>query len=255
MKDYYIEQPGILIDNFIISSWHKTGTVLIKMIFKEYNRIKPIEYSRNKYNFKYYNYQLTKEAFFNYVFFELERKKVIVFIRNPYEHIVSSVRYHTTIGRNGVIGTRGKGSPTINKYNQAVCDLDNIDDQLLFEMNNRCKGIIYAMYNLVYSIKNYVVHNKNNPTSNILDSFLIIKLEEFWTDESRSLASKKICDHIPELDYDIFHKVVLTHTKFKYNKTTNVFNYTYKDIFKEQHYIEFDKIFPSDIMHVLEYNK
>jgi len=71
--------------DFIVSTYHKTGTNVIQKMFQNINKICPINYLFHSDLRRCYYDVLLKH-------------KCIVVIRHPYEIIMSGVRYHSKCG-------------------------------------------------------------------------------------------------------------------------------------------------------------
>ena len=215
---------------FIIGSYHKTGTVLLSNIFEKLNIVE-----NKKLNYKFYdNFGLCTES-------EINTQKCVVIVRNPYEMICSGVRYHQISNESWL--NEKKDFYKNKSYKEMLLMLDD-DDKILFEMKNCAKYNIDFMYN---DIKN---RNDNN-------NILFIKLEDLTDNTKLPDLCRKIIQHIDEeITYNNFIETCLICLKFGEEHRTNFDNkYTYIQTFKNIHYEEFDKLFPSDLFEKLGYIK
>jgi hypothetical protein len=215
---------------FIIGSYHKTGTVLLSNIFEKLNQIE-----KKKLNYIFY------ENFGSCTDNEIKHHKSVVIIRNPYEMICSGVRYHQISSESWL--NEKKDFYENKSYREKLLMLDD-DDKILFEMNNCAKYNIGLMYN---DIKN----------RNYNDNILFIKLEDLIDNNKLPELCKKIIKHLnEEFAYDNFIQACLTCLNLGLNHRTHFDNtYTYIQNFKNIHYEEFDKLFPSDLLGKFGYIK
>ena len=219
-----------------ISAFHKTGTHAIKNLFKKYSQL------IGGFEFKlFYDWHLKLND-------GIENTKTVICIRNPYETIVSAMRYHqkTTEAWCNKLGflepdldhCRSKFN---NKtYLETISNLPSVEEKIRFEMNNQSQRTINVMYK---SVKDNNIHN----------NMLFIKLEDFWTERSRDHVVRQLCSHIDSLNEDILKQAIANLGRKKYNATNKDFSYTYKDLFNKKLYEEFDDLFPNDIFDVLGY--
>ena len=147
----------------IIGSYHKTGTHIWRNIWEEY-------FKKNDNLYKFYHH-------FNRIVKNLNGEKCLVIIRNPYEIIMSGMRYH----QNPI----AKEKWCFKKYKNGMSYRDYIrslpfDKKIIFEMLNCAKDTILDIYN----DKKY--NNKNN-------NILFLKLEDITDNSKLGEICYKIC--------------------------------------------------------------
>jgi hypothetical protein len=214
----------------IVGSYHKTGTALFSNIFMEIKKL-----CKTKLKYKFNNH-------FNLISdHEIKNNKCIIIIRNPYEMICSGMRYHQISDEEWLhIPKKEFDNET---YQQKINSLDD-DEKILFEMNNCGLWNITAMYN---DIKN---RNFNN-------NILVIKLEDFYDIENLPKICNDIKNHINDenISYGNILNGFKNKLKINYHRTNKENIYTYPKLFKKIHYTEFNKIFPNDLLEILDYKK
>ena len=205
----------------IIGSYHKTGTKIWRNIWKDY-------FKENNNLFKFYHH-------FNRIVNNLKEEKCLVLIRNPYEIIMSGMRYHQITNEEWCIKKFGNHS-----YKSYIKSLP-IDKKIIFEMNNCAKDTILDIYN---DIK---FHNKNN-------NILFLKLEDITDNRKLGEICYKICKFTNnKISFKRLYSIILSKIKIKYNKTTNHKGYTYQKYFKREHFDLFNKLFPDDLLEIMGY--
>jgi len=204
----------------LIASYHKTGTYLSKRLFNLYGKLDD-------------SFSYNSTGHFNNV--KKVEDRCVLFIRNPLELIVSSVRYNQTGKEKWMRKTIIKGKP----YWEHLRDL-NYDEKIFFEMEHSAGNIIKFMYDGFKQDK--------------INKCLIIRLEEFFSKDNEINIAHKICNFI-KTDFKKMHEAIKIINATKVNATTEKRCYTYKKFFKTKHYQKFKVIFPNDIMEVLGYNR
>jgi hypothetical protein len=216
----------------IIGSWHKTGTVLLSTIFEILHKLENKQFTYKTYiNFS----QCTDE--------EIKHNKCIVVIRHPYEIICSGVRYHEHSKEKWL---HEKQTCYNNKsYQEMIQSLDT-DNKILFEMKQCARNNIFNIYN---DMKN---RNNNN-------NILFVPLEDLTDPAKMAEICDKIIRHISSetyvFTYDNIMRAIQTSMHLNKDHRTNTDNtITYRNYFKDEHYIEFKKIFPEDLFTTIGYN-
>ena len=221
----------------IVGSYHKTGTVLIKHIFKNI-------YGKKMYNKTLMGSNLHKFIFrnhFNSVSNEyIKNNKSVIIIRNPYEIICSGMRYHQRTIETWA-QTRRKLFNGLS-YKQKINSLKNDDEKLMFEMNNYARNTIKAIYN---DIKN----------RNLNKNIYILKLEDLYDQKNLPKICKEIHKHInnKEISYNKILVAFKTSLNIDFHRTNKKNEYTYPKLFKKIHYDRFNTLFPKDLFKVLGY--
>ena len=212
----------------IIASYHKTGTVLFQNIWNHYAK------SINK---------LPKQVFTFYDHFNntsddyIKNNKCVVIIRNPYEIIMSGIRYHKKTLEEWCSKKIYINSMTYKEYINSL----NKEDQIMFEMRNIGKLTIDNIY---HDIKN---RNYNN-------NVLFIKIEDLYIRSNIKDICLKIYNHLDkEIQLDKLIESFHINLNINFNRTFFENKYTYQDYFNKKHYIEFNRIFKKDTMSVLDY--
>ena len=216
----------------IIGTYHKTGTVLFKNIVS----------SLKKKNYKFIN------QFNRLSDNQIKNNKCIIIIRNPYEIICSSMRYHQ-ISNESWLHKKYKSSPFYPSenwdmsYQDKINSLKNDDEKIIFEMENSAKNTILSIY---HDIKN------RNYDNNIL----IIQLEELYDTNNIKNVCQKIIEHVkdPELNINKLIQIFNIHLKKNYHRTNTKNEYTFIRKFKDFHYTKFNKTFPSDLLEIMNYS-
>ena len=232
----------------IIASYHKTGTELIRGIFKQYRLYD------NTFDFQFNDH-------FNYVSNnKIKTSKCVVIIRHPYELLMSAVRWHETDSKKN-IPYWNEPQPRFNNlsYYEYFRAIKSFDEKILFELSNSAGSNIKHMYN---DIKH---RNFNN-------NVLFIKLEDLWDKSNIPIVCKKIKHHFEYIErpkgleiiqHDKLTKAFEVGLTINYHRTnferTGMYtvNYknchTYAEYLKDIHYQRIEKIFPNDLLEVLDY--
>jgi len=226
-----------------VGGFHKTGLNVMKFLFEKYQ----ISFGNELFEAK------IKEKWNNLSIRKLAAHKSVVCIRNPYEVIVSGMRYHQITMEPWC----KRVTPELNNksYKEVIKNLPNIEEKIKFEMNHKSRKTILNMYEFVKSAKQFIITSKDDQSYNINNNILFIKLEDFWVEKTRDNIVDKTCNHLNFLNKHKFKKVIEHVGTRKHNATHNQFSYTYKELFTEDLYEEFDKLFPADILEVLDYEK
>jgi hypothetical protein len=209
----------IKIQEKIVGSYHKTGTVLLQEIFTRY-----CKKTKEKINF-FQNFFTVDVKF-------LKNKKSLAMIRHPYEIIVSGWRYHLK-------GTEEwLHRPFIKQksYVENLKDIRNIEEQINFEIKFCSQKIIKSIYQDIKQKK----------------ETLFIKLENFWDIESKIELSDMICDHM-NLNIDIFAPIAIKQSEKKHNSTNQNFCHTWPDLLTQKNIDLFNSLLPSDTFEVMGY--
>ena len=203
-----------------IGAWHKTGTNAIKKLFKIYQE-------KTGLNFEF---QGKLDVLSNSI---IENAKVIVCIRNPYEIIMSGMRYHQITTEKWCINPNNDGI----SYQDEINSFESVEEKILFEMKKIGGLTITNMYNFIKNKTQYEVYSKADKTVDINKNILIIKLEDFMTEEGRTNIVSKITDHVPILDKNILSNCIKIHGRKKFNKTNPLFSDTYQEYFTDEQFI------------------
>ena len=222
-----------------IGAWHKTGTNAIKVLFRKYREKADLDFK--------FKSKLDR----NLNYFIIENTKVVVCIRNPYEIIMSGMRYHQKTKEKWYLRPNDKYNGV--SYRDHISSIESIEEKILFEMKEQGYLTITNMYNFVKDKTQYEVYSKTNKIHNINDTIKFIKLEQFMTASGREEIIDIITSHIPTLDKQLLSECITVHGKKKFNSTNPHFNYTYQDYFTDGLYKEFDNLFPDDLFDVLGY--
>ena len=210
----------------IIGSYHKTGSLLFSHIWKCY-------FNKKKSDYKDYN------NFFGVSDDMIKNTKCVVLIRNPYEIIMSGVRYHQITNEKWC--QKKKNDLNGLSYKQHIQNL-NFDDKIIFEMENKANQTIKAIYN---DMKN---RNFNN--------ILFIKLEDLYEKKNIPIICKKITEHCKisaNIDSDKLTESFLKILNKSFHRTNENNSYTFNEYFKEYHINHFNKLFPKDTLKILGY--
>ncbi len=216
---------------FLVGSYHKTGTVLIKNIFRNLNFL-----LNNTLQYKF------KDHFNYFSDNEVKHTKSVIIIRNPYEIVCSGMRYHLVSEETWLHQQKPKFSGAT--YSQYINALKTEDDKLTFELNNCGKKTINSIYN---DIKN------RNPNKNIY----IIRLEDLYDINNLPRICTELAIHLGmgTKYYNSIMRAFIATLKVNHHRTHSKNELTYKKLFKEQHYKEFKKLLPYDVMNVLGYDE
>lgn len=162
---YSFAPPGKLSNKILIGTHHKTGSVWLHSIFRNICRIHSLNYFSGLHaelpnnfdvffqNHSYFDFNSLKEPF-----------RGIHIIRDPRDVIISGCFYHQKSKEKWL--HQSKDDPQGHSYQQKINLYNNIDDQILFEMENVGRETINDMLNWDY----------NHP------SFLEIKYEDLIVD-------------------------------------------------------------------------
>lgn len=222
----------------IIGTYHKTGTFLFREIWKTINKLLKLKIN---YKFLLNFYMATDE--------EIKNNKCIILIRNPYEIICSGYRYHkianeTWLNKKPIQKCfifENKDYGEDKSYKDVINSFENEDDKIMFELRNAAYNTIYNIYN---DIKN---RNFNN-------NILIIKIEDLYNRNNIGTICKKIINHIGlNRRLDKFIKGFNKNLNKNFHRTNNKNTYTYPKLFKKHHYEEFNKLYPDDILDIMDY--
>lgn len=210
----------------IVGSYHMSGTVFIESVFKAYKLLDN--------SFKYVSY-----THFNQVKSDdIKNHKCIVMIRHPFEIIAHGTEYHKTSNEQWLYEPLKKLN---NKsYNEHILSIPNIDDQIIFEMNNCAKNTLMDMYNDI----------KNRNHKNIL----YIKFEDLHNLKNIDNICNEIANHVGNINVKTLKKVFEYCCKLMYIDPDYYKEFKYETLFKSHHYAEFFKIFPSDMLSIMNYN-
>ena len=217
-----------------IASYHKTGTHLLRHIFKRYRKLdKSFRYHFNSH------FNLIPPD-------KVSKSKNLVIIRNPFEIIISACNYHHKAKEPGII-KKGKTEsdgycwyllPDKNKtYAEHLKSLKNMDEKIIFEMNNKAKITILNIYIDIITKNQYS---------------LFIHLEDFYTKEGREKLAKNISKYL-NINYEKLLNSINKCSSVKFNCTNPTNDLLYKKLFKKCHYDAFYEIFPKDILEVFGY--
>lgn len=226
----------------IISTYHKTGTILFFNIIKKYtNADKPKDIWKPK------NLTLEDINHLEYVFFDdfnkmnddLKKNLCVVVIRNPYEIIVSGARYHENCKEEW---THNPLSLRDNLSYSQILKNSNKENKIRWEMNNVGFSTVDGIYR---DMKKY--SNSEN--------ILFLKLEDIWNRDNVPNICKKINQHFGNcMDEDkllkCFFEVLnneTEHRRFKKNE------YSYHEQFTPKLVQEFHELFQPDLFEVLGY--
>ena len=224
-----------------IGAWHKTGINAIKVLFEKYKEKVPT------FDFKF----KSKVDSINH--YMIEDSKALICIRNPYEIIMSGMRYHQI--------TKEKWCNTPEErynglsYREHISSIEPIEEKILFEMKSRGGLTVNKEYNFLKDHTEYELYSKTNKNHNLNDNIVFIRLEQFWTEQGQDEIVNTITSHISSIDKDILTKCIRIHGRKKFNKTHQEFNYTYQDYFTDSLYKEFNSLFPEDLFDVLGYSR
>lgn len=211
----------------IVGSYHKTGTVLFENIWDTYFDNKKCYTFNNHFN------EISDD--------EIKNTKCIVIIRHPYERIMSGVRYHQSTEE--VWANKKQKNLNNLSYKQHINKL-NMDDKIIFEMNNSGKYAIKSIYN---DMKN---RNFNN-------NVLFIKLEDLYIKENIPDICEKIKEHCnPSINIDVnkLTNCFLNALNKSFHRTNYNNTYTFNEYFKEHHINHFINTFPEDTLKILGYD-
>ena len=211
----------------IIGSYHKTGSVLFSNIWKDY-------FNKKQYYKDYNNFNSVTNDM-------IKNNKCIVLIRNPYEIIMSGVRYHQITNEKwcNIKDTKYNGL-SYKKYIQKL----NFNDKIIFEMENCAYKTINAIYN---DMKN---RNFNN-------NILFIKLEDLYEKKNIPNICEKIknhCESFINIDSNKLAYYFFKNLNKSFHRTNKNNSYTFNEYFKEQHINHFNKLFPKDTCKIIGYD-
>jgi len=226
---------------FILGSYHKTGTELFNNIWDTYKKL--LNEKQNETNVKDNNNEKIYSFYhhFNNVSAEeIIAHKCIVLIRNPYEIIMSGVRYHKITDEAWCCSPQDRFNNL--SYKEYISSLPD-NEKIIFEMKNCGQHTLKHIYN---DMKN----------RNYGNQVYFIKLEDLYDIDNIPIICKKIVEHLDEsenINLDFLIEAFETNLSKSFHRTNNSNNYTYPDEFKEQDYIEFNKLFPNDIVTIMGY--
>ena len=217
----------------IIGSYHKSGTALFKNIWFKY-----LKNNKDGYKFKF---DIDFDMHFERVTDDMiKNTKCVVIIRNPYEIIMSGVRYHQITSE--IWCNKKEDKYNGLSYRQHIQKL-NYDDKIIFEMENCAYQTINGIYN---NMKN---RNFNN-------NVLFIKLEDLYEKKNIPMICEKIKNHCESsfnIDIDKLTNSFLINLDKSFHRTNENNTYTYNKYFKEHHINHFNKLFPKDTLKILGY--
>lgn len=211
----------------IIGSYHKTGSVLWSSIWSAYLKPRNIIYIDNNH------FNKVSQA-------DIFKNKCLVIIRNPYEIIMSGVRYHQKTSESWCRVPKLKyNNMSYQEYIQKL----NADEKIIFEMSNTAHSTIMSIY-------------KDIKFRNTANNVLFIKLEDLYNEQKIPQICTKIKNHL--LPIHIQNSELISIMKMKlnhdYHRTNKSNKYTYHSSFKSQHKKKFDQLFPKDIFKVFGYS-
>jgi len=223
--------------NIYLSCYHKTGTYFLmdlQNILQKYD-------TKNKYIFDGWSQKANK------IDVNSKNTKIIHFIRNPYEIIVSGFLYHKICKEPWCVDIKAKTAANGINYNfngmsyQTILNYLNIEDGINFEMKGRSYNTILDMYNCKF---------------NNFDFCLNVQMEELFADVDKTIL--KILsfinnDDLYNLDYSSLH---LENNNKNKNHSTNK-NLTinrYTTIFTPKNYICFNNLFQNIDKNKYNYN-
>lgn len=207
----------------VVGAYHKTGTVLLKEIFTEYCKKSGLRI-------------VFEENFHKIKSEDLINKKSLAIIRHPYEIVVSGVRYHSKGTEKWLHGYRpmNDGKTYFEKINQ----IDNMEEKINFEAK-------FCSYKIIQSIYKDIQNKKQT---------LFIKLENFWTIESRIDVANQICEYM-NLNIDILMPIILKKSQKKHNATNQSFCHTWPKILTQKNIEFIDSLIPKDTFKIFGYKK
>ena len=224
--------------NIYLSCYHKTGTYFlsdVKKIFEKYDKY-------NNYILDCWSHQANK------ICKEDKNTKIIHFIRNPYEIIVSGFLYHKTCKEKWAIDVNSKTAADNIRYNfnglsyqEKLNSLDT-EDGINFEMSGRSYNTIMDMYNC--KCNNY-------------DFCLNVEMEELYLDFDKTM--QKMVEFIDypklKLNNDDYSFLNIKNNKKNENHVTNKKFVTnrHMEYFTKRNYIYFNNVF-STIENLDKYN-
>lgn len=211
----------------IIGSYHKTGSVLWSSIWSAYFKPRNISYADSNH------FNRLSQA-------DILKNKCIVIIRNPYEIIMSGVRYHQKTDEAWCHVPKFKYN---NKSYQEYLQKLNTDDKIIFEMSNTSYSTIMSIY------KDIKFRNTSN-------SVLFIKLEDLYNEQKIPQICTRIKNHLSPIYIKNSELISIMKMKLNndYHRTNKSNKYTYHSSFKSQHKKKFDQLFPEDIFKVFGYS-
>lgn len=211
---------------FNVVTEHKTGTVLVHNIFRQY---------KNQHK----NIEIRLEQHLSDITIEdINKHKTIFFKRHPLEIIMSGMRYHQVC--NEIWCTKPGG------YQERLKALKTDKEKIIFEMSGSSYRVINRIYSELINV-NGKLNNKNT---------LVLNLEEFWTEKSRNNMVQKIYNHLDKkISLFILKQIIGKKVTKKFHRTNKNNCYTYQDYFDEELYKIFYDKFPKDVIEVLGYNK
>ncbi len=227
----------------IISTYHKTGTILLYNIIKKYtNANKPKDIWKPTQTSTVENISHLEYAFFddfNKMNDDLKKNVCVVVIRNPYEIIVSGARYHENCKE------KWTHTPQPAKGNLSLSQIlknSNEEDKIRVEMND----VGFRTVDKIYRDMKKYSNSKN---------ILFLKLEDIWNYDNLSSICKKINQHFGNsMDEDkllkCFLEVLDNETEHRRHKKNE---YSYHKQFTPKLIQEFHKLFQPDLFEVLGY--
>mgnify|MGYP005820945473 FL=1 len=228
--------------NVYIGAWHKTGINAIRVLFRMYKK-----------NVPDFDFQFKKKLGIGFNHYVLEKSKVILCIRNPYEIIVSGMRYHQTTKEKWCVQPNERYNGL--SYKDHISSLENDEEKVLFEMRENSYLTITSMYDFLRDHSQYEIYSKKNKNHNLNDNIVFIRLEQFWTEQGRQEIVDTITSHVPNMDKDMLTECIVAHGERKFNNTHPDFNYSYPQYFTDSLYKEFNTLFSSDLFDVLGYQR
>lgn len=253
-----------------VGTFHKTGTVLMMRLFKEYCQ-------RNPQNTKFINISDKKITVKDLKKWSSDKRQIIVFhhhfdqlvhqspqlitgsradslnyrgiiiLRHPYEVIMSGMRYHQITNEKWCHQPRSDLSLQNRSYQENLKSLKSEEEKITFEMKNCGHQAINGM------LQSLNLHN-----------FLYIHLEDLTIEHKFKLKEtiKTISDHLrlPINHHQQIYKILKHHLKHKQDSphVTNKNNhnpFTFHNHFTSKNYQEFDQLFPSNTLTQLGYSK
>ncbi len=211
----------------IIGSYHKTGSVLWSSIWSAYFKPRNISYTDSNH------FNKVSQA-------DILKNKCIVIIRNPYEIIMSGVRYHQKTSESWCRVPKLKyNNMSYQEYLQKLSP----EDKIIFEMSNTSYSTIMSIY-------------KDIKFRNMSNSVLFIKLEDLYNEQKIPQICTQIKNHLSPMHIQNSELISIMKMKLNndYHRTNKSNKYTYHSSFKSQHKKKFDQLFPEDIFKVFGYS-
>jgi hypothetical protein len=226
---------------YIFGTFHKTGTNFWKNILIKYfndNKIPLLitHYLKDLEDLESHNdTYIFVENSGNINFNLLKNCKIILFIRNPKEIIMSSVRYHQLCNEEWCTSKniyKSKETDKYDSYQNIIRKLD-IDDKIIFEMNNASK---FSINKIIESLK--------------FNNIVYIKLEDL-INESLILDISNNISNFFNLNSIKLHNIILSNSKKKSNCTKIDNTPSYLKYFKENHLILFYNLYNKSLLQKL----